>query len=77
VLAELLDARRVPTRGRVLRAAADVTWRLHLQPTPAGWVDLALGVPIMDSSRARTPPLATRSGGPLRARELLTGVGNR
>jgi UDP-glucose 4-epimerase len=54
VLAELLGARRVPVQGRVLRAAADVTWRLHLQPSPAGWVDLALGVPIMDTTRART-----------------------
>jgi len=31
----------------------DLSWRLHLQPTPAGWVDLALGVPVMDCSRAR------------------------
>jgi UDP-glucose 4-epimerase len=54
VLAELLGARRVPVQGRVLRAAADVTWRLHLQPSPAGWIDLALGVPIMDTTRART-----------------------
>jgi UDP-glucose 4-epimerase len=44
----------VPVQGRVLRAAADVTWRLHLQPSPAGWIDLALGVPIMDTTRART-----------------------
>jgi hypothetical protein len=30
-----------------------VAWRLHLQPTPPGWVDLALAVPLMDCSRAR------------------------
>ena len=54
VLSELLHARRVPVQPRFLRAAADVSWRLHLQPSPAGWIDLALGVPIMDTTRART-----------------------
>jgi UDP-glucose 4-epimerase len=54
VLSELLHARRVPVPPRFLRAAADVSWRLHLQPSPAGWIDLALSVPIMDSTRART-----------------------
>jgi nucleoside-diphosphate-sugar epimerase len=44
---------KVPVAQGVARAAADLTWRLHLQPTPAGWVDLALGVPVMDCSRAR------------------------
>jgi UDP-glucose 4-epimerase len=44
----------VPVRGGVVRAAADVTWKLRLQPAPAGWIDLALGVPIMDITRART-----------------------
>ena len=66
---------------------------------------MALGVPIMDTGRARrelgwrperssrealtelldglregagapTPPLDAKAGGPLRARELLTGVGS-
>ena len=52
-LGRLLDARPVPVPARVLRRAADLSWRLRLQPTPAGWVDLALGVPLLDSSRAR------------------------
>ena len=30
-----------------------LTWRARLQPTPPGWVDMALGVPIMDTTRAR------------------------
>ena len=29
-------------------------WKLRLQPTPSGWVDMALGVPLMDTSRARS-----------------------
>lgn len=53
-LGRLLGARPVPLPAAVLRAAADLTWRARLQPTPPGWVDLALEVPIMDTSRART-----------------------
>jgi nucleoside-diphosphate-sugar epimerase len=52
-LARALSARAVPVPPGVLRAAADVTWRLHLQPTPAGWVDLALSAPVLDTGRAR------------------------
>ncbi len=51
-LARALSARAVPVPARVLRVAADLTWRLRLQPTPAGWVDLALGVPLLDATRA-------------------------
>src|SRR4051812_29447673 len=53
-LARILGARTVPVPAKVLRAAADLTWRLHLQPTSPGWVDMGLGVPLMDTSRART-----------------------
>jgi nucleoside-diphosphate-sugar epimerase len=52
-LARLLGARLISTPQGLVRAAADVTWRLHLQPSPPGWVDLALAVPIMDAGRAR------------------------
>ena len=52
-LARLLDARLVAMSPRAARAAAAVTWRLRLQPTPPGWLDLALGVPLLDSARAR------------------------
>jgi UDP-glucose 4-epimerase len=53
-LARLLRARPLPMPALVLRVAADLTWRAHLQPTPPGWVDMALEVPIMDTTRART-----------------------
>ena len=105
-LAHLLGARRVPVSARAARVAADVTWRLRLQPTPPGWVDLALGVPLMDTTRIReelgwaprhgadeallelmdglrrtagaaTPPLRADAGGPLRVKEVLTGVGRK
>jgi UDP-glucose 4-epimerase len=52
-LGRLLGAQPIPVHPGLLRAASDLTWRLRLQPTPPGWVDLALGVPIMSSSRAR------------------------
>ncbi len=105
-LARVLGARPVPLRAGVLRAAADAAFRLRLAPTPPGWLDLALGVPLMDTTRIRdelgwapshgadaallelldglresagadTPPLEPGAGGPLRLRELLTGVGRR
>jgi nucleoside-diphosphate-sugar epimerase len=52
-LTRLLGARRVRVPAWLLRGAADLTWRARLQPTPAGWVDMGLGVPVMDTSRAR------------------------
>lgn len=103
-LAGLLRARKVKVPGKALRAAAALTWRAHLQPADPGWIDLALGVPVMDTGRARrelgweprvgslealgelltgiresaggaTPPLARGAGGPLRAGEVASGVG--
>ncbi len=105
-LAQVLEARRVPVSAKVLRAAAAATFALRLQPSEPGWLDLALGVPLMDSTRARTalgweprhgaletlrellrgmqtgtdyptPPLTHAASGPLRIRELLTGLGAR
>jgi nucleoside-diphosphate-sugar epimerase len=105
-LARVLRARRVRVPAAALRIAAGVTWRLRLQPTPPGWVDMALGVPIMATDRIRTelgwrpsrtsdqalldllagvrngsgaatPPLAATTSGPLRLRELATGIGRR
>jgi UDP-glucose 4-epimerase len=52
-LGRLLDARPVPVPAPLLRAAAALTWKLRLQPTPPGWLDMALQVPLMDSTRAR------------------------
>ncbi|HZO77944.1 MAG TPA: hypothetical protein VFB39_07865, partial [Solirubrobacteraceae bacterium] len=105
-LAGVLRARAVPLSAELLRGAAALTYALRLQPSEPGWVDMALSVPLMDTSRARTelgwaprhgaretldellrglrngsdyptPPLARDTSGPLRIRELLTGVGAR
>jgi UDP-glucose 4-epimerase len=105
-LAQILDARPVHLPSRAARAAVDLTYRLRLHPTPPGWLDLALNVPLLDAGRAHselgweprrtagealleliaglrdragidTPPLAPDTGGPLRTREVLSGVGAR
>ena len=52
-LARLLHARKVPVPQSVLRGATSVTWKLRLQPSPPGWIDLALQTPLLDASRAR------------------------
>ena len=75
VLAEALGARTMPVAAAILRGAAAATWRVRLQPTPPGWVDLALGVPVMSSERARSelgwsPRVASTDA----LRELLDGL---
>jgi UDP-glucose 4-epimerase len=52
-LGRTLDARPLGVPARALRAAANVTWRLRLQPTPPGWLDMGMSVPVMDSARIR------------------------
>ena len=103
-LAQALGAAQLPVPAPLVRGAALASFKLRLQPTEPGWLDMALGVPIMDVSRAErelgweprrtavqafeelfdgirqgaglnTPPLDPQTSGPLRIRELLTGVG--
>jgi UDP-glucose 4-epimerase len=50
---EALGARPVPAPAGLIRAGAAATFKLRLQPTEAGWVDMGLQVPLMDSSRAQ------------------------
>jgi nucleoside-diphosphate-sugar epimerase len=52
-LARALGARPVKLPVRAVRAAADLSWRLRLQPTPAGWLDMGMAVPVMDTGRIR------------------------
>jgi UDP-glucose 4-epimerase len=53
-LARALDARPVKLPVGAVRAAADLSWRLRLQPTPAGWLDMGMAVPVMDTRRIRS-----------------------
>ncbi|MEZ5410099.1 MAG: NAD-dependent epimerase/dehydratase family protein [Acidimicrobiales bacterium] len=52
-LADALGARPVPVPLPALRAVVEASWRARLQPVAGGWVDLAAGVPLMDTGRAR------------------------
>ena len=52
-LGRILGAKRIlPIPMRLLHAVVDLTWRARIQPTDAGWVEMASGAPIMDTSRA-------------------------
>jgi UDP-glucose 4-epimerase len=53
-LARILGARKIPVPAGVLRAAAAASFKLRLQPTEPGWLDMGLAVPLMDVTRART-----------------------
>ena len=77
-VAEAIGARTLTLPARVVRALAAATWRARLQPTSPDWLDLALGVPLLDSSRAReelgwTP----KRDGLETIRELLHGLADR
>jgi nucleoside-diphosphate-sugar epimerase len=53
VLADALGARKLPLPAGLVRGAMSLGWQLRLQPTPPGWLDMGLSVPIMDTTRAR------------------------
>jgi len=43
-----------PTPIALLRAGAWASFHAGLQPTEPGWIDLAAGIPLLDTSRARS-----------------------
>jgi nucleoside-diphosphate-sugar epimerase len=75
-LAKALGTFRVPTPAFVLRAALDASYRAHLVPTEPGWLDLGLGVPLLEWARARTVLGWTpRRRGPDVLREFVAALG--
>jgi UDP-glucose 4-epimerase len=52
-LARVLNAKPVRMSPQTVRRLAQITWRLRLQPTPPGWADMGLSVPIMSTTKAR------------------------
>ena len=58
------------------RARPTLTWRARLQPTPPGWLDMALGVPLMDTDAAPATELGwePRHDGGEALLELLDGM---
>ncbi|GAA1830358.1 NAD-dependent epimerase/dehydratase family protein [Agromyces salentinus] len=75
-LAEVVGARRaIPMRLAVLRSIMWVTWKLRLQASDPGWIDIATNVPVMSTERARSvlgwePRRSSTSA----LREVLDGV---
>jgi UDP-glucose 4-epimerase len=76
-LASALDAKPVPIPAALVRAAAAATFRLHLQPSEPGWVDLALQTPLMATDRIRALGWTPRHTATDALRELLDGIRDR
>ena len=74
-MAKTLGARVLPLSAPVARALASTSWHLRLQPTPPGWLDMGLSVPLMNVTRARKELGWTSEFGADEAlRELLEGM---
>lgn len=53
-LARIVGARRIlPVPMGLLHKMVGLAWWLRLVPTDSGWVEMAAGAPVMDTSRAR------------------------
>jgi UDP-glucose 4-epimerase len=78
-VAEAVGARSaVPVRRAVARAALWATWKLRLQVSDPGWLDIATNVPVMSTERARAelgwvPSVSTVDA----LREVVEGMGQR
>jgi UDP-glucose 4-epimerase len=52
-IASVVRARPLELSPSVVRGAAWASWKLRLQPTSPGWLDMGIGSPIMQTTRAR------------------------
>jgi len=53
-IGEVLRARVVPVPGPLVRAGLTAAWQLHLVPAEPRLLDLALQLPLLDTTRIRT-----------------------
>lgn len=75
IRAALGASRSVPIAPSVLRRAADVAWRAHLEPIPADWLDMGMRSPLLDTTRIRTElGWAPTRDAVSTLRELVTGM---
>jgi nucleoside-diphosphate-sugar epimerase len=77
-LARVLDhGRFVEVPPAAVRAAVSLAYRAHAVPTDPGWVDMGMGVPVLDSTGIRTElgwhPRRTAAEA---VEELLVGMGH-
>lgn len=75
-LARVVDGGRyVEISPRVVRPLLHAAWRARLSASDAGWLDMAMGVPLMDGTRARTElGWHPRRGAEETLREMLLGM---
>ncbi len=77
VLAETFGARKLPLPVGAVRALTQLSWKLRLQPTPPGWLDMALAVPVMSTARVSALGWSARHSSVDALRELLYGMAAR
>jgi UDP-glucose 4-epimerase len=53
-VADVLGTKLLHVPAPVLRALMSASWHARLQPVDPAWLDLALAVPLIDTTRART-----------------------
>ncbi|GII66892.1 NAD-dependent epimerase [Sphaerisporangium krabiense] len=74
-LAELLRTRLVPVAPWMIRELTAAAWHLRLVPASPGLVEMALKIPVMDTTRARTELGWTPRHTALQAvREVVAGM---
>jgi len=49
----ILNARTIPLPAQVARTGMGLAWSARLTPVSPGWLDLALNIPLMDTTRAQ------------------------
>jgi nucleoside-diphosphate-sugar epimerase len=75
VLADLLGTRAVQVPRPLMRAGVALAWRAHLAPADPALLDLVLGLPLLDTTRARDQlGWAPRRSAMEAVGELLDGI---
>lgn len=82
VLAGFLGARQLPMPPRLVRSALGAAWRAHVVPAQPELFDLAMGLPIMSTERARhelrwAPAIPATDAVSEMLRGLAEGAGDR
>ena len=77
LISAAVHGRTLPMTEGIMRAAAAITYRLRLQPSEPGWLDMATRTPLMDTGRAHRELGWEPSRTSIDAlTELLDGIGD-
>jgi nucleoside-diphosphate-sugar epimerase len=76
-LASALGVRRIPVPASLLRGGMQAAFLAHVLQIEPGWLDLGLGTPLLDTTKARSELgwMAHHSGGDL-LREFVAALGS-